>query len=85
LLSSVWREETLQREIVVPPDGRIRFPLAGEVNVTGLSLAEIEQRLKENLGAYLPGSATSVSLIQASGNRIYVVGRVKAPGEYVLS
>jgi polysaccharide export outer membrane protein len=85
LFISVWREETLQREVVVPPDGRIRFPLAGEVNVTGLSLAEVERRLKENLSAYLPDPAISVSLIQASGNRIYVVGRVNAPGEYVLS
>jgi len=85
LYISVWREETLQREVVVQPDGAIRFPLAGEVNATGLSLAEIEQRLKAQLSAYIPDPSISVSLLRSFGNRVYVIGRVTKPGEYVLS
>lgn len=85
LFISVWREETLQREVVVQPDGGIRFPLAGEVNATGLSLAEIERRLRDNLSSYIPDPAVSVTLLQSTGNRIYVVGKVINPGEYVLS
>lgn len=75
----------MQREVIVQPDGRIRFPLAGEVKAAGLSLSEIEQRLKKNLSTYIPDPAISVSLIQSTGNRIYIIGRVNAPGEYVLS
>jgi polysaccharide export outer membrane protein len=85
LLVSVWREETLQREVVVQPDGGIRFPLAGQVNATGLSLAEIERQLTQNLTSYIPEPAVSVSLVQSAGNRVYVVGKVNNPGEYVLS
>jgi len=85
LFVSVWREETLQREVVVQPDGGIRFPLAGEVNATGLSLAEIENRLKANLSAYVPDPAISVTLLESTGNRIYVVGKVNRPGEYILT
>ena len=85
LFISVWREETLQREVIVQPDGAIRFPLAGEVAATGLSLAQIEQTLKKQLSDYIPDPALSVSLLKSLGNRIYVVGRVNAPGEYVLT
>lgn len=85
LFISVWREETLQREVVVRPDGGIRFPLAGEIDAAGRSLAEIEARLKKQLVTYIPDPAVSVSLMQSTGNRIYVVGRVTLPGEYVLS
>lgn len=85
LFISVWREETLQREVTVQPDGAIRFPLAGQVDATGLSLAQIEQRLKTQLNSYIPDPAVSVTLLQSLGNRVYVVGRVNNPGEYALS
>jgi polysaccharide biosynthesis/export protein len=85
LFISVWREETLQREVIVQPDGNVRFPLAGEVKAAGRSLSEIERQLKKNLSTYIPDPAISVSLIQSTGNRIYVIGRVNTPGEYVLT
>jgi len=84
LFISVWREETLQRQVIVRPDGGIRFPLAGEVHAAGLSLAEIEAKLKEQLMTYIPDPAVSVSLLQSTGNRVYVLGKVNRPGEYVL-
>lgn len=84
LFVSVWREESLQREVVVQPDGGIRFPLAGEVAAAELTLSEIEETLKGRLIKYIPEPAVSVSLMQSTGNRIYVLGRVNAPGEYVL-
>lgn len=82
---SVWREETLQREVTVQPDGGIRFPLAGEIDATGLSLAEIEQAVAARLSQFIPEPVVSVSLLQSLGNRIYVLGRVNNPGEYVVS
>lgn len=85
LFISVWREETLQREVTVQPDGAIRFPLAGQVNASGLTLTQIEERLKTQLSKYIPDPAVSVSLLRSLGNRIYVVGRVNKPGEFVLS
>ena len=71
--------------MIVPPDGNIRFPLAGEVDTTGLSLAEIEKRLGKKLTEFIPDPSVSVSLMASTGNLIYVVGRVTAPGQYVLN
>ena len=32
---SVWRDESLAREVVVPPDGYISYPLIGDIDVSG--------------------------------------------------
>ena len=36
---SVWNEETLQKEVIVLPDGRISFPLAGELEAKGKTVS----------------------------------------------
>ena len=51
---AVWREESLQKEVLVLPDGSITFPLAGRIDVAGLSSAEVEKRLAEKLKAFIP-------------------------------
>jgi protein involved in polysaccharide export with SLBB domain len=43
LFISVWKEEELQREVLVRPDGGISFPLAGDVQVEGKTPLEVEQ------------------------------------------
>jgi polysaccharide export outer membrane protein len=85
LFVSVWREPTLQGQLVVQPDGGIRFPLAGEIDAAGLTLTAIENRLTKKLKNYIPEPVVSVSLLQSTGNRVYIVGKVINPGEYVLT
>ena len=42
LTVSVWREEALRMEVRVLPDGSITFPLAGRVEVVGLTTSQAE-------------------------------------------
>ena len=79
---SVWREDQLQRELVVLPDGTISFPLAGRVEVSRKTTEQVEQILAIRLKKYIPDAAVSVSVVTASGYRIYVVGAVNKPGEF---
>lgn len=81
LFVSVWKEEELSRELVVLPDGTISFPLAGSLSVTGLTPAEAEAELAKKLGKYIPDAEVSVSVINAAGYRVYVMGAVTRPGE----
>src|SRR5690554_5768735 len=46
---SVWREESLQREVLVRPDGMISFPLAGDVMAAGRTAEQVAQEIKERL------------------------------------
>lgn len=85
VLVSVWREENLQRELRVLPDGSISFPLAGRVELVGLSTQEAEQRIAERLKAFISEPEVTVVVTAAEGHRIYVIGKVANPGPIVLT
>jgi len=82
---SVWREEGLQREIMIPPDGRFSFPLTGEIIAAGRTVAEIQSELSEKLMKYIPEAVVTVSVTGIDGNRIYVIGQVNSPGSFVMN
>lgn len=77
---SVWGEEKLLQEVKVLPDGSITFPLAGRVEVVGLSTPEAETLITEKLKKYLPDPQVTVVVHATDGNRFYVVGKVTKPG-----
>lgn len=81
---SVWKEEELQREVLVRPDGGISFPLAGDIRVAGKTPQEVEAVITEKLQRYIPDAVVTVSVTELTGHRIYVAGRVENPGQYVV-
>ena len=85
VLISVWREDTLQREVVVLPDGSITFPLIGRIDVAGLDTSEVERRITAKLKEYLPDPVVTVTIAATDGNRAYVMGKVIRPGYLIIS
>lgn len=81
---SVWKEPDLQREVLVAPDGGISFPLVGNVNTSGLSIQKLNTIVTEKISKYIPDPVVTVSIKQMLGNRIYVLGKVNKPGEFVV-
>ncbi len=73
------------QEVLVRPDGGISFPLVGDLNVQGLSLVDVEKAITHKLGRYLADPVVTVSAKQLLGNKIYVIGQVNKPGEYVVN
>lgn len=82
---SVWKEEGLQQEVLVRPDGKFSFPLAGDVQAQGRSIAQISDTLTEKLARYIPDPVVSMSIRQIVGNKIYVIGQVNRPGEIIAN
>ena len=82
---SVWREETMLKQVLVRPDGGLSYPLVGEVQAAGKSVGELQALITERLSKYIPDPVVTVSTQQLSGNKIYVVGRVQRPGEFVAN
>lgn len=82
---SVWKEETLLREVLVLPDGTISFPLVGITQAAGKTANELRQIIIKRLKDYVPEAEVTVSVLQATGNKIYVFGKVTNPGAYALS
>lgn len=85
LMVSVWRDEALRMEVRVLPDGSITFPLAGRVEVVGLSTPEVEARVAEKLKKYIPVPVVTVAITATDGNQVYVLGKVVRPGAVTLT
>jgi polysaccharide export outer membrane protein len=82
---SVWREEDLQRDVLVRPDGKFSFPLAGDMDARNQSVEQIRQALTTRLSKYIPDLVVSVSVLQINGNKVYVIGQVNRPGDFVVN
>jgi polysaccharide export outer membrane protein len=81
---SVWKEQELQGEVLVRPDGGMNFPLAGELVAAGRTVEEIRKELQTRLTKYIPDPVVTVVVRKADGSRIFVVGKVNRPGDFAL-
>ena len=81
---SVWREADLQREVTVRPDGGVSFPLVGDIHAAGLTPAELEEVITKQLDKFIPDAVVTVSVLQVQGLRIYVNGKVRSPGQFLV-
>lgn len=82
----VWNEELLSREVLVGPDGKIGLPIAGEVNTAKRTTAQVAQSITEALSTYMKSvPQVVVSLMQTTGNKVYVIGKVLQPGEFLIN
>lgn len=80
---SVWREEGLQKEVLVRPDGGVTFPLVGELRAKGKTTEQLRQEITEKLQKFISNPVVTVGVLKIGGNKIYVIGKVTRPGEYV--
>lgn len=82
---SVWKELDLQRKLMIRPDGRFSFPLAGEVQAAGRTADEVRIQIEGELKKYIPEAVVTVIVEDFAGNRVYVVGQVNKPGMFVMN
>lgn len=84
LLISVWKDEHLTREVVVRPDGMISFPLVGDMAAEGRTVEDLRSDLARRLVKYIPNVNITVAVLKVLSHKVYVVGRVTKPGEYLV-
>jgi len=82
---SVWKELDLQRKVMIRPDGRFSFPLAGEVPAAGRTPDDVRLDIESKLKKYIPEAVVTVIVEDFSGNRIYVIGQVNKPGMFIMN
>ena len=80
----VWKEKDLQKEVLVRPDGWITFPLVGNIEAKGKTAQQLQDEMTEWLRQYIPNPVVTVSVKKISSYKIYVIGRVNKPGDYVV-
>lgn len=72
------------KEITVRPDGKIAYPLLGEIKVDGLTPTALTDRLTDYLGEYYVNPHVTVNVIRARTTQVCVLGEVTRPGVYEL-
>lgn len=82
---TVWKENELTRQVMVPPDGFISFPHAGTLKAEGKTIDQIKLELQNRLGEIIVDPIVNVFLMGAASNKIYVIGKVNRPGEYPIT
>jgi polysaccharide biosynthesis/export protein len=82
---AVWKDEALTRQVVVLPDGKIGFPLIGQVSAAGKTVAELSKEIEQKLARFVPGVDLSVVVQQTGSMTIYVIGKVNSPGRFSIA
>ena len=71
---SVWKEPDLQGPVLVRPDGSFSFPLAGQMDARGKTVADLQALVTERLRKYISDPVVTVSIQEVKGNKVYVLG-----------
>lgn len=80
----VWDNKDLDQLVPVRPDGKISFPLIGDVRASGLTVSRLTDVLVERLGKSLKNANVSVMVKEIRSFRIFFVGQVLKPGVYPI-
>ncbi|HEX8649725.1 MAG TPA: polysaccharide biosynthesis/export family protein [Pyrinomonadaceae bacterium] len=71
--------------IIVPPNGKISYPLVGSILVVGRTTEQVEAELTKKLDEYIIDPQVTVSLDKAMSARYSVLGDVAQPGVRTMS
>jgi polysaccharide export outer membrane protein len=81
----VWKEPDLIQDVTVLPDGKITFPLIGEIQAQGRTVTELKDSITERLQSFVTAPEVTVIVRQINSRRIYTLGKLKNPGPYPLA
>jgi len=81
----VWKDAALSRQVTVLPDGKISFPLIGELTAGDRTVAELKKEIESKISRFVPDSPLTVEVRQVNSLHVYVLGRVNAPGRFILT
>ena len=84
LAVDVWKEPELSKQVSVRLDGKISLPLVEEIQAAGLSTTELRDSLAVRYQSYVESPVVSVVVVESRSKKIYLLGKVAKPGEYVL-
>ena len=82
---SVWKEPALHGPVLVRPDGQFSFPLAGQMDARNKTVQDLQNEVTQKLRKYISDPVVTVSVQEIKGNKVYVIGQVQKPGDFVVN
>jgi polysaccharide export outer membrane protein len=86
LIIGVYDDPKLMpQEITVTPDGKIAYPMVGELVAGGKTTEQIRVELANKLRKYISDPIPMVLVTDVKGNVVYVIGQVNKPGVITMN
>ncbi len=80
-----WKEPDFSREeILVRIDGKISFPLLGDIQASGQTPLQVKKEIEKGLKDFVDNPIVTVTVINPGSQKFYVLGEVVNTGEYAL-
>ncbi|MFH1760934.1 MAG: polysaccharide biosynthesis/export family protein [bacterium] len=73
--------EEFTQQAKIRPDGKINYPVIGEIDIAGLTSAQLVKIMEMKLAPYINNVVVSVTIESYFSNKIYVIGDVNRSGE----
>ncbi len=71
--------------ITVPPDGRLNYPLIGQIVMVGRTQEDVQKEIAEKLSEYIIEPKVTVQIVQSRSMKYMVIGDVGKPGPYEMN
>ena len=81
---SVWREPDLTMKAVVRPDGKIGVRLLNDVQASGLTTKQLQDRLQTDFSRFVSEPVVTVIITDVRSQMVHIIGSVPRPGVYPL-
>lgn len=79
---NVLNFDQLTGPVTVRPDGKVSVKLIGDVQAEGRTVAEVQKEIATKMKAFLPDPHVTLSVKQINSMKVFVMGRVAAPGMF---
>jgi polysaccharide export outer membrane protein len=81
---NVWKEPTLSGTVKVRPDGYVTLPLINELQVTGMTTANLRKTLEEKYKEFTVDPFVTIRIEGIASAEVFMVGQVGKPGAFPL-
>ena len=81
---SVWKEPDLSKTVTVRPDGKITFPLVGDVQASGRTARQLTDDLAKALTRFIKEPVVTVVVEEINNFKVFVLGEVTTQGALTL-
>ncbi len=77
---SVWKEPDLTKVVGIRPDGKITFPLVGDVQAAGRTARQLTEDLAKLLARFIKEPVITVVVEEINNFKVFVLGEVTTQG-----
>jgi polysaccharide export outer membrane protein len=81
---SVWKEPDLLKTLAIRPDGKITFPLVGDIQAAGRTPKQLTDDVSKALEKYIKEPVVTIAVEEINSFKVFILGEVSAQGALSL-